>query len=358
MGNYFERLLYKKKKSFYEKLLLSPLYFASLIYGLILRIRAYLYFKGIFKVAKLPCPVISIGNLTLGGTGKTTLLMTIAKRLKQRGICVAILTRGYRGKMSQGYILKNDEEEIKFSPELAGDEPFLMAKNLNGIPIFIGRDRLKNGLMAIKYFSPSCFLIDDGFQYLKLYRDVNILLIDSLMEFGDGHIFPSGILREPLSQLKRADIFLITKVINPESLWKLKETILKIKPYSKIFYSHYEPICLIGPNGEIRGVRSFIGKNVIGLSGIGNPGYFSYLLRKCGMNLKYEIIFPDHHFYTMKDLTIIEEKIKEVDCIVTTEKDMVKLIKLNLNKFPIYALRIEIKIWEEEEFFKIIFGMF
>lgn len=355
MIGYFERLLYKKEKDIFERIFLIPLYLFSIIFGIIVRIRIVLYSLGIFKTRILPRPVISVGNLTLGGTGKTPLVIHLAKELKKRGILVAILTRGYKGKMKQGFVTKNRQN---FSPKFLGDEPSLMAKTLYGIPIFVGSNRFRNAQIALKEFPVAGFLLDDGFQHLKLQRDLDILLIDSQIGFGDKNIFPRGILREPLSHLRRADIYLITKIINNKSSIIIEEEILKLKPSSIIFHSHYEPICLINSKGIIYDIESFYGKNVISLSSIGNPYYFSYLIKKCGMIVFDDIIFPDHHYYTERDLTFIKEKVKQVHCIVTTEKDMVKLNCLDIEHLPIYALRIEMKIWEGEEFYKKIIEIF
>jgi len=353
----FGGLLYKKEKSFLEKVFLFPFYLLSLLYGLIVEIRVSLYAKGIFKIKRLPFPVISVGNITVGGTGKTPLVIAMARELKERGIKPAILTKGYKGKVKHSYIIKNKKAH-HFSPKFLGDEPFLMAKQLNEIPIVVGSNRFKNAQMALRHFSISGFLLDDGFQYLSLYRDLDILLIDSQIGFGDYHLLPRGILREPLLQIKRADIFLITKVIDSQSSQRLEEKILNIKPSSKIFHSHYEPIGLITPKGEIEDIGLFHGKSVAALSGIGNHEYFSYLLKKCGMLVLKEFVFPDHHFYTEKDLTFIREKVKEVEYVVTTEKDMVKLNQLQIEWIPLRALRVEMRIWEEEEFYKRIMEIF
>lgn len=355
MKGYLERLLYKKEKNLIERIFLFPFYLFSILFGIILKIRVYLYSLGILKTRKLPCPVISVGNLTLGGTGKTPLVMHLAKGLKQRGIHVAILTRGYKGKMKQGFVKINNNH---ISPKLSGDEPFLMAKTLEGIPILIGSNRFRNAQLALKEFLISCFLLDDGFQHLKLHRDLDILLIDSQIGFGDNYIFPRGILREPLSHLRRADIYLITKITNQKSSRLLEEEISKLKPSPIIFHSHYEPLYLLNYKGVKINIESLNGKNVIALSSIGNPHYFSYLLKRCGMVVTNEIIFPDHHSYKERDLTFIKEQVKQVDCIVTTEKDMVKLNYLNIENLPIYALRVEIKIWEEEDFNKKVEEIF
>jgi len=352
-----DQFLYKKEKSFRTKALLFPLYFLSFPYGWAVRLRILFYSLGLLNTKHLPCPVISVGNITAGGTGKTPLVMALAKGLMDRGIPVAILSRGYKRKKASGPLV-SDGQTIFLSPEESGDEPFLMAKTLKDIPILIGKDRFINGQMALQRFGVHGLLLDDGYQHLQLHRDLNILLIDSHIGFGDDYLLPRGILREPLTYLQRADLFLLTKVEHPEACQYLEAKLRQLHPSSQVFHSHYEPLDLIGPEGEWKELNSLKGKKVLALSGIANPTSFCSLLRKCGAEIVREAIFPDHHLYTADDLTLIQEKGKGVDWVVTTGKDMVKLRELNIDYLPIRALRIAMKIWEEEEFYKKVMEVF
>jgi tetraacyldisaccharide 4'-kinase len=353
----FDQFLYRKEKRPWEKVLLLPFHVLSLPYGAAVRTRTLFYSLGLLNPKRLPCPVISVGNITVGGTGKTPLAMALARGLKERGISLAILSRGYKGKKPSGTLV-SDGQITFLSPEESGDESFLMAKALRGIPILVGKDRFMSGGMALQRFGVRGLLLDDGYQHLQLHRDLNILLIDSQTGFGDQHLLPRGILREPLTHLRRADIFLLTKIENSEVCQTLEARLREIHASSKIFHSHYEPLDLIGPGGEREELLSLKGKRVLALSGIADPGYFSSLLRKCGMEIAEEAIFPDHHLYTPKDLTSIQHKVKEIGWVVTTEKDMVKLKRLNIDALPIRALRIEVRIWEEEEFYKRVMEIF
>jgi tetraacyldisaccharide 4'-kinase len=361
-SNYFkkmriDRILYQKEKSFWEKTLLLPLYPLSLFYIGAVRVRAFLYASGLVKPKRLPCPVISVGNMTVGGTGKTPLVMALARGLMDRGIPVAILSKGYKGKKTSGPLVSNGHT-ISLSPDESGDEPFLMAKSLEGIPVLIGKDRFANGQMALQQFGAHGLLLDDGYQYLQLYRDLNILLIDSGIGFGDHHLLPRGILREPLSHLRRADLFLLTKVEHPEECKPLEKELRYLHPSIPIFHSHYEPLGLIGPKGEWEELHSLNEKKILVFSGIANPNYFSFLLKKYGIEVIKEAIFPDHHHYTAKDLISLEKQSKGADWFVTTEKDMVKLIKLDIGHLPIRALRITLKVREEEEFYQRVMDIF
>jgi len=357
MNRRIDRFLYQKEKSVGERMLLFPLYLLSLPYGGVVRARSLFYSLGLLKPRTLPCPVISIGNITVGGTGKTPLVMALAKGLMERGIFVAILSRGYKGKRISEPIV-SDGKTIFLSPEESGDEPFLMAKTCQGIPVLVGKDRFTNGRIAFQRFGVKGLLLDDGYQHLPLHRNINILLVDSHIGFGDHTLLPRGILREPLSHLRRADLFLLTKVENPQTVQPLEKKLHEIHPSSQVFHSHYEPVSLVGPKDEEEKLDSLKGRKILALSGVANPVYFSSMLRKCGAEIIRETIFPDHHPYTPEDLSSIEEKGKGADCIVTTEKDMVKLKQLDIHHLSIRALRIEAKIWEEKEFYQTVMKVF
>jgi tetraacyldisaccharide 4'-kinase len=349
-------LLAKKDKTLGERALLSPLYLFSLPYGMGTRLRSLLFDVGLFQAKRLPCPVICVGNLTAGGTGKTPLVMWLAGVLAEKGLPVAILTRGYGGKKASASLL-SDGKSILLSQEESGDEPYLMAQHLRETPILVGRDRFRNGQLALAQFGIHGLVLDDGFQHRSLRRDLDIVLIDASLGFGDGHLLPRGILREPLGHLRRAHLFLLTKVEDREACKPLETQLHDLHPVP-IFHSHFEPVAFIGPQGEAKGLQAFQGKRVIALSGIGNPGYFSSQLNKRGITVTGEIIYPDHHVYTPRDVTSFGRRIKEADAIVTTEKDMVKLKNLDLSRLPVWALRIRFQIWEEEEFLKLVLRVF
>ncbi len=352
----FDQLLYQKEKSLGMKFLLFPLYLLSILYGCAVRLRSALYTSDLLKSKQLLCPVISVGNITAGGTGKTPLVMTLAEGLREKGISVAILSRGYKGKRTSELVV-SDGKRVYLSSEEAGDEPYLMAKRLKGMPVLIGKDRFFSGRIALQRFGVQGVILDDGFQRLQLHRDLNILLIDSTIGFGDGHLLPRGILREPLTHLRRADLFVLTKVENPEACRPLERLLGRVHPSAPVFHSHYEASGLIGPDGEREEIESFKGKTVLAFSGIAHPFSFSSLLKKCGMKVIKEAVFPDHHRYTQRDLASLEETGKGTDGIVTTEKDLVKLGDLEVGHLPIRALQIEMRI-EEEAFFEEVMRLF
>ena len=352
-----DRFLYKKQKPLGERILLFPLYLLSLPYGWAIRARSLFYSLKLLKTKTLPCPVISIGNITVGGTGKTPLVMTLAKGLKERGISVAILSRGYKRTKTSGSVV-SDGKSLFLSPEESGDEPFLMAQACKGVPVLVGKNRFQNGRVALQQFGVRGLLLDDGYQHLPLHRDLDIVLIDSTLGFGDQHLLPRGVLREHLSHLRRAHLFLLTKVEEPETCRPLEKRIHEIHPRAQVFHSDYQPRSLMDPEGNQIELDSVKGKKILALSGIANPDYFSSLLKKLGTEIVTEAIFSDHHFYTGKDLPSIKERSRGSDLIVTTEKDMLKLRGLRIEHLPIRALRIEMKIQEEQAFFQRVISCF
>jgi tetraacyldisaccharide 4'-kinase len=187
------------------------LYACSQAYELAARLRVKLYETGFLKQQNLQCKVVSIGNITVGGTGKTPVTLHVADLLRRMGYKVAVISRGYGGSAGKKAGIVSDGQEIKMTPEEAGDEPYMISLKLKGIPVIVGRDRVKAGRFAIGEFGSDIIVLDDGFQHLGLRRDLNIVLLDSANPFGNGYLLPRGVLREPLSHLGRADAFVLTR---------------------------------------------------------------------------------------------------------------------------------------------------
>lgn len=352
-----DHFLYRKGSSLGERIFLFPLYLVSLPYGWAVSMRALLYSSGFLKQKRLPCPVISIGNITVGGTGKTPLIIHLAQRLVEEGISVAILSRGYKRKKDSSPLV-SDGKTVFLTPEESGDEAYLIAQRLRNVPVLVGKDRFRSGLMALQKIKIEGFLLDDGFQHLSLYRNLNIVLIDSLTEFGNGHLLPRGILREPLSSLERADLFILTKVKEKKDFHSLESKLRGLQPRAKIFHSHYEPIEFVDSCGESQALSILKGRRALAFSGIARPETFTSLLEQVGVDIKKELVFPDHHFYSPSDLERIRREARGVDFILTTEKDMAKLPRSPFSSTPLMALRINVKIWEEEEFYKRVMEIF
>lgn len=318
---------------------------------------------------RIPYNVISIGNITLGGTGKTPTTILLVEEAKRRGYLPVILTRGYKGKENRPILINtNGNKEInKLDVESLGDEVVLLAEKLKGAYIVKFKDRYEAGMYAIKYLKNSqiednkkiIFLLDDGFQHWGVYRDKDVVLIDSINPFGNKRLFPVGVLREPLTALRRADIVLITKsnMLDNTSKEKIVTEIQRYNENCPVFFSEHRPVSFVDKNGERFHLGLLEGKEVFAFCGIGNPESFKKML--CGLNLRLKNfkVYRDHYRYTLKDLEFIYKNAEElkVDWIVTTEKDIIK-IKDIANFGNILALEIEIHVDNKDIFYDKVFS--
>ena len=298
------------------KLLLAPF---ALLYGMALRVRALLYRAGILAIRRLPCPVISIGNLTVGGTGKTPVTILLARELQHRGCRVAVLSRGYGGSLEGQVAVVSDGESLLLGPEQAGDEPYLLARSVAGLIVVIGSDRYQAGLMALERFRPDVVLLDDGFQHIRLYRDLNILLLDATRPFGNGWTVPLGMLREPCTALKRADLALFTRCHDTERLPAL--TLPTSRSYHRL--TGFQLVA----TGNVVPLEQLQQGRVAAFAGIAEPSAFFEALRQIGIAPVATLSLPDHEPYHAAGLEQIEHLVASAapDWLITTEKDGVKL---------------------------------
>ena len=357
-GRSIERIIYGKDGLSCQRAYLIPLHVISSIYGLGVRARLFLYGTGFFKGSRLPFKVISVGNITLGGTGKTPAVEYIAKLLKEEAVDVVVLSRGYGGRMRGKFAVVSDGNRLLLSLREAGDEPYMLAQRLRGIPIIVGRRRDLSGRYACAHFHPHVAILDDGFQHLGVKRDVDILLVDSQTGFGNGYLFPRGPLREPLAQLNRADLFIMTKVEDLDTCGELEEMIKSHKRDAIIFHSTYSPDYLFDLNRGKRLPLGYMkGRRITALSGIANPAYFRNLLELAGAKVEEEIVFPDHHVYSGRDIPTIQRAMHKSECIVTTEKDAPKLGGVVKRDFPIMCLGISLKIIGGDHFKRVLLDL-
>ncbi|MBI1925304.1 tetraacyldisaccharide 4'-kinase [Candidatus Poribacteria bacterium] len=337
--------------------LLTPL---SWIYGSLVIARGWLYERRILKPKRLPCAVISVGNITVGGTGKTPTVIWIAKYMRDAGFRVAILLRGYRRqKRSSPIAVVSDGKEILLSTAESGDEAQMIAKVTPGVPVLVGKDRYGAGLEAIRRWGVQVVILDDGFQYRQLARELDIVTVDGTQAFGTGRLLPAGTLREPISALRRADAILLTrmdvvKARGDKAPTTVRATIEKYVKAEQIGESCHQPTTLyrLG-TGEKIGLSLLKGQRALAVCGIGNPGAFADTLRRYEPQHVELLAFPDHHRYTPSDLIVIRDRARlaGANMIVITQKDEQKLLAFS-DELPILVLVIELVLTTGQESFK------
>lgn len=298
------------------------------IYAFFIHARRIAYKFGIFRSFKLPLRVISVGNITMGGTGKTPMVITLADFFREKGKKVAISTRGYGGEYVKSPIALNLDTVSDNEGGYFGDEIYLFKSYLKNVPVFVGKDRVRIIKEALGEVKPHILILDDGFQHFRLKRDLDIVLVNSLNPFGNYSLIPSGSLREPLSSLKRADIFVITKSNLVSEVTSLKDFLRKINPSSLIACSAhlFKGLYEFGNEKEID-ISTLRDKNIGAICAIGDPDSFEKLLKKEGFKIKISLRFLDHHIF---DIGEIKDSIgrclaQRIDTIITTEKDIFRL---------------------------------
>ncbi|MFH1351797.1 MAG: tetraacyldisaccharide 4'-kinase [Pseudomonadota bacterium] len=328
----------------------------SFFYGLGVRFRLLAYKRA--KRRSLPGFVVSIGNLTVGGTGKTPAACMLAEWARGEGYAVAILSRGYGGQYKTEVLEVSDGDHIHAGQADTGDEPYLMAKRLRGVPVVLSKKRYQAGLRAHKRFGTNFYILDDGFQHRALKRDLDLLLIDASDPFGNGHLLPWGPLREPVGQLKRTDAFIITRTGYGASINDLKVFLKNTFPDKPLFTSDHIPEGIVFPYGGKSYSPEFLrGKRVIAFAGIARPESFRKTLINLGAEVCLFKAFDDHHkFYAdeIQDL-ISKKKGLGADYLVTTEKDWVRMENLNTHFPDLAYLTVRFELQSEgEAFFRMI----
>jgi tetraacyldisaccharide 4'-kinase len=336
--------------------LLIPL---SSIYERIIRTRNYLYDRKFLKTCHLPCPVISVGNVTVGGTGKTPAVIMIAQMLAARGWRPAVLSRGYGGASRSPVNIVSDGHSLLMTARDAGDEPVLMAGRLPGIPVVTGPERRLTGKAAIGAFGVDVLVLDDAFQHRQIHRDINILLIDGRHPAGNGRALPAGPLREPVSAMNRADIVIITgegrDSDTPSGETSQNNYGICIPSGIPVFKSRHRPLELIPGElpADAQPCDRIAGRRICAFAGIGSPEAFRDTLLALGGHVVSFLAFPDHHSYTQKDVYDINGAAEKgaAELIITTEKDGVKLDPFPELKRRVFMLRIAMDLKNAEEDF-------
>ena len=365
-------VILNRRKGFRASVIRLLLSIMSIIYRFLVSLRLWLYKSRIKREHNLGCLVVSIGNLTVGGTGKTPIVEKFAKALTAGGRRVAILSRGYKSAKPsiktkikskiQGNPISQepprvvtDGKEVFLDSETAGDEPYMLATNLEGVAIVVDKDRVKAGLHAIKEFDVDTLLLDDGLQYLRLKHRLDVVLIDKYSPFGNEKLLPRGTLREPPKNLKRASYIFITKCDGSSN----EELIKRIRKYNRtaeIIECAHKPKYLENiDSGEKLPLEHLKGKDIGTGSGIAVPESFEDGLKNLGANVELTRRYTDHHRYRKREIQkFIDQCLnRDLDMIVTTEKDYVRFPDVDLNEnMPIFFLRVEIGILSNEETFE------
>lgn len=355
-------VIFEQRRGKRATLARSVLYLLSKVFQVAVKARLFLYSVRILRDSTLGVQVIAVGNLTVGGTGKTPVVEKFARELQDQGRTVAILSRGYRSKpppLSKRLLNKllfredstpprvvSDGKSLLLDSETAGDEPYMLASNLKDVVVLVDKDRVKSGRYAIEKFGCDTLLLDDGFQYWKLRgRRRDIVLIDYQQPFGNELLLPRGTLREPPSHLSRANTIFITK--SDGNTAALRKRIAQYNSTASIIECVHHPLYFEDVfTGERRGLDFLKGKRVASLSGIAQPESFERSLANLGSELVYSKRFADHHRFTQQEIlnVINRSKKRQAGIIVTTQKDAVRFPKIDRRDLPMYFMRVEIKI--------------
>ena len=342
----------------------------SWIFEVLVRLRLWLYRNRLFRDTPLGCKVVVVGNLTVGGTGKTPIVLKMAHVLASRGRRVAILSRGYKGAsdsmvkrfwrwLTQGSrpdpLVVSDGKSVLAGPDEAGDEPYMLATNLckDGVVVIVDRDRVEGGRFALRRFGVDTILLDDGLQYLPLRGQINLLLVDSRDPFGNGALLPRGILREPVANLSRASYVFLTKSVGqPDPT--LVSLIRRHNPKAEIIACAHSAKELVEVEGTTRlPMTALQGKRVAAFSGIATPERFEEILLAHGAILASKRRFLDHHAFNDEDLDeVLDQAIRaKAEMIITTEKDAVRLQARFRPPIPLMYVRLEVEILGDAEGF-------
>jgi tetraacyldisaccharide 4'-kinase len=336
-----------------SSLILPPL---SAIYSVVTRARISGYQRGWLSVSKLSAPVISVGNLTTGGTGKTPLVEWVCKAVvHETGKRVCVLTRGYGRANPQLQVVVSDGAKLLAAEREAGDEPYLLAQNLLGVAAVVSNpDRFAAGDWAIKNLGSEIFVLDDGFQHLRLARDLDIVTIDATNPWGGGSLLPYGRLREPRAGLSRADCIVVTRTEQAEDTLWLTESVQRLAGAIPVFTSRMTTSGIHRLSGESKN-DGLPAQPVAAFCGVGNPQSFFNQLHQEGFTPVFTRAYADHHDYSQADLNQLTKEAKNHGAtgLITTAKDALKLASLEL-ELPCYVLEIKISIDDETGLMKMI----
>ncbi len=316
---------------------------AGWVYGAAMSLRWSLYDTGLWASGVPSCPVVSVGNITLGGTGKSPAVAWVVSRLIEAGYRPAVISRGYGGDLAEVTAVSGGTGEVLSSPP-ASDEAVMLARMFPAVPVITGRDRPEAAQRAAAEFGAEVIVVDDGFQHMALGRDMDLVVLRGERPFGNGRVFPAGALREPLAALRRAGAVLLTGSVGTEA----RKMVERAAPRVPVFFGSLKPVALTDASGRMVGEPAGLkGATVVAVSGIGHPEGFARTLEELGVRILAHHAYPDHAIYSSGTLEGILRSLKETgaDFILTTEKDIVKMAAL-AGDSRLRALRVEMEIQE------------
>ena len=345
----------------------SLLHGISIFYGAAQRLRTACYRHGVLPTRELPCKVISVGNITVGGTGKTPMTIYMAAKIKRAGFKVVIVSRGYKGGAEKHGGIVSDGRTLYMDAARAGDEPYMMACRLKGVPVVVGRNRFAAGMLAIGKFQPDVIVLDDAFQHLKLKRDIDLVLLDHMRPFGNFHLLPRGVLREPVSSLARSAACILTRfrVDADDAQMPSLAGIQALVPGIPVFTSSHVPYWYAVPRGEQHSFEAvtdvFSAKDcqqikrckVFCFSGIVRNEDFRRTVKDLGFKVTGFLEFSDHHQYTEKDLTTIFRCAGKTgaDRLITTEKDHARIALKTPLPMSLIVVGVKVSLGDNDQSF-------
>ena len=324
-------------------------------YGLGAGLRRSLYARGWLRMSQLPAPVVSVGNLTVGGTGKTPVVACLARLLQDRGKRVAILSRGYGGQ-SRNVACISDGQNIYKKPPEVGEEPYWLARTLPGVAVYTGACRYAAGLAAWQEFKPDLFLLDDGFQHFQLHRDLDLVLLDAASPFGNGYLLPRGPLREPLTALAAAQILILTR-FEPSRHQAQLAAIRAAFPDKPVLTATITPVSVTAyPGGRAEALAAMRHRALMAFAGLARPEVFTATLQELGVDLKGFRTFPDHHAYSPAELDRLAAAARALgaEALVTTGKDWARLGERWDRDLPLWVLEVEARLEDAEPVLELL----